>query len=61
MEFCKGSRDLVHISEKKLRVSENRVLRRVFGSKRDEDTGGWKRLDGEELRILRQEQVVCSS
>jgi hypothetical protein len=27
--------------EYRLRVSENRVLRRIFGSKRDEVTGGW--------------------
>jgi len=28
----------------KLRVFENRVLRRIFGSKRDEVTGGWRKL-----------------
>jgi hypothetical protein len=27
--------------EHRLRVFENRVLRRIFGSKRDEVTGGW--------------------
>jgi hypothetical protein len=35
--------------ERKLRVFENRVLRRVFGSKRDEVTGEWRRLHNEEL------------
>jgi hypothetical protein len=30
--------------ERRLRVSENRVLRRVFGPKRDEVTGEWKKL-----------------
>ena len=31
---------------------ENRVLRRVFGSKRDEVTGEWRKLRNEELRDL---------
>jgi hypothetical protein len=30
--------------EKKLRVSENMVLRRIFGPRRDEVTGDWRRL-----------------
>jgi hypothetical protein len=30
--------------ERKLKVFENRVLRRVFGPKRDEVTGEWRRL-----------------
>jgi hypothetical protein len=29
-------------TELRLRVFENRVLRRIFGPKRDEVTGGWK-------------------
>jgi hypothetical protein len=33
-------------------VSENRVLRRIFGPKRDEVTGEWRKLHNEELRIL---------
>jgi hypothetical protein len=32
------------------RVFENRVLRRIFGPKRDEVTGGWRQLHNEELR-----------
>jgi hypothetical protein len=32
-----------------LRVSENRVLRRIFGPKRDEVTGEWRKLQNEEL------------
>jgi hypothetical protein len=32
-----------------LRVFENRVLRRIFGPKRDELTGGWRKLHNEEL------------
>jgi hypothetical protein len=35
-----------------LRVFENRVLRRVFGSKRDEVTGEWRKLHNEELSDL---------
>jgi hypothetical protein len=33
-------------------VSENRVLRRIFGLKKDEVTGEWKKLHYEELRDL---------
>jgi hypothetical protein len=33
-------------------VFESRVLRRIFGPKRDEMTGGWSRLHNEELRDL---------
>ena len=38
--------------ERRLKVFENRVLRRVFGPKRDEVTGEWKKLHNEELRDL---------
>jgi hypothetical protein len=31
---------------------QNRVLRRIFGSKRDEVTGGWRKLHDEELHGL---------
>jgi hypothetical protein len=41
--------------EHRLRVFENRVLRRIFGPKRDEMTGGWRKLHDEEL------QKLCSS
>jgi hypothetical protein len=33
-------------------VFENRVLRRIYGPKRDEATGGWRKLHNEELRDL---------
>jgi hypothetical protein len=35
-----------------LRAFENRVLRRIFGSKRDEVTGELRKLHNEELRDL---------
>ena len=38
--------------ERKLRVFENRVIRRIFGPRRDEVTGEWRRLHNEELNDL---------
>ena len=38
--------------EKKLRVFENMVLRRLFGPRRGEVTGEWRRLHNEELNNL---------
>jgi len=38
--------------ESRLRVFENRVLRRIFGSKREEETGEWGKLHNEELNDL---------
>ena len=38
--------------EGRLRVFENRVLRRIFGPKRDEVTGEWRKLHNEELNDL---------
>jgi len=38
--------------EKKLRVFENKVLRRIFGPRRDEVTGDWRRMHNEELNDL---------
>jgi hypothetical protein len=38
--------------EQRLKVFENRVLRRIFGPKRDEATGQWRRLHNEELNDL---------
>ena len=38
--------------ERRLRVSENRVLRRIFGPKRDEVTGEWRKLHNKKLSDL---------
>jgi hypothetical protein len=38
--------------EHKLKVFEKRVLRRIFGPKRDGVTGGWRKLHNEELQNL---------
>jgi hypothetical protein len=34
-----------------MRVFENRVLRRIFGPKRDEVMGEWRKLHNEELQV----------
>jgi hypothetical protein len=34
-----------------VRMSENRVLRRIFGPKKDEVTGGWRKLHDENLHV----------
>jgi hypothetical protein len=38
--------------EHRLRVFENRALRRIFGPKRDEVTGEWRKLHNKELHDL---------
>jgi hypothetical protein len=38
--------------EHRLRVFEKRVLRRIFGPKRGEITGGWRKLHNEELLVF---------
>ena len=38
--------------EMKLRVFENKVFRRIFGPRRDEVTGDWRRMHKEELNDL---------
>ena len=43
---------LTRREERKLRVFENMVLRRIFGPRRDEVTGEWGRLHNEELNYL---------
>jgi hypothetical protein len=43
---------LTSTEEHRLRVFENRVLRRIFGPKRDEVTGEWRKLHSGELHNL---------
>jgi len=38
------------LREHRLKVFEGRVLRKIFGLRRDEVTGEWRRLRSEELR-----------
>jgi hypothetical protein len=38
--------------ERRLRVFESRLLRRVLGPKRDEVTGEWRKLHNEEMNDL---------
>jgi hypothetical protein len=44
--------------EQRLRVFGNRVLRRMFGPKRDEVTGEWRKLNNEELHNLYSSQNI---
>jgi hypothetical protein len=56
--------------EHRLRVFENRVLRRIFVSKRDEVVGGWRKLHDEKLhdlyfvpsivRIIKSRRMRCA-
>ena len=44
--------------ERRLRVFENRVLRRIFGSKTDEVTGEWRKLHNEEFNDLYSPNII---
>jgi hypothetical protein len=44
--------------EHRLRVFESRVLRSIFGPKRDEVTGEWRKLHNEELHDLYTSQSI---
>ena len=45
------TRSVTFREEHSLRVFENRVPRKIFGRKRDEVTGEWRKLHNEELRL----------
>jgi hypothetical protein len=49
---------LILREEHRLRVFDNRVLRRIFGPKRNEVTGEWRKLHNEELHILYSSQNI---
>jgi hypothetical protein len=40
------------MEEHRLRMFENRMLRRIFGPKREEGAGGWRRLHSEQFHNL---------
>ena len=44
--------------ERRLRAFENRVLRGIFGSKRNEVTGEWRKLPNEELNLYSSPNIV---
>jgi hypothetical protein len=44
--------------EHRPRVFENRVLRKIFGPKRDEVTGEWRRLHNEKFNDLYHHQIL---
>jgi hypothetical protein len=44
--------------ERRLRVFENMVLRRIFGLKRDEVTGEWNKLHNNELNDLNSSPTI---
>ena len=45
--------------ERRLRVFENKVLRRIFGPRRDEVTGDWRRFHNEEINVLYSSPILC--
>jgi hypothetical protein len=47
-----GTWSLTLMEEHRLREFENRLLRRIFGPKRDKVTGRWRKLHNEELHSL---------
>jgi hypothetical protein len=57
LDFCSAgswfvTRSLTLREEHRLRVFDNRALRRIFGPKRDDVIGGWRKLHNEELQNL---------
>jgi len=54
-----GTWSLTLREERRLRVFENRVLRRIFGSERDEVIGEWRKQHNEELNDLYCSPILC--
>jgi len=53
MLFCMGEKPSLSLREEhRLTVFENRMRRTIFGPKREEVKGGWRRLHNEELHNL---------
>jgi hypothetical protein len=46
--------------EHRLRVSEDRVLRKIFGAKRDDVIGSWRKLHNEEFHNLYSSQSIIT-
>ena len=46
--------------EKKLQVFENEILRKILDSKRDEQTGEWRKLHNAELRNLYKNVTIIN-
>jgi hypothetical protein len=53
-----GTWSLILMEERRLRVLENRVLRKIFGPRRYEATGEWRTLHNEELTDLYSSQSI---
>jgi hypothetical protein len=53
-----GTWSLILREKHRLRVFENKVLRRIFGPKRDEVTGDWRKLCNEERHNLYSSQSI---
>ena len=58
MEFGFETWSLTLREEHRLRVFEIRILRRIFGPKRDKVTGEWGKLHNEELNDLYSSPVI---
>jgi hypothetical protein len=56
--YGSGTLSLTLRDKHRLRMFENRVLRRIFGPKRNEVTGEWRKLDNEELRDLYSSPII---
>jgi hypothetical protein len=50
--LCVLRNDVLNLEEHRLRVFENRALKRIYGPKRDEVIGGWEKLHKEEINSL---------